>query len=362
MTSPKDLVQETRGPGSRSLFLDKLPLEVRNAVYSYIWTDEGRDHHIYHRKNRLFHAKCVMDPLDKKDPDLIQKEMDRVHDMRVADKSKQAALQMWNKRLSSGSWGHRHWRCQERLDVSLRYGASDFLERDETSWMSMLLVCKQMYALYMTERHVKITRAKRLTRLRARYPEVLQSILEYHTFMLSDITSAHWFLDFKPPPLLQHVRHLEISLSPASYEFGPFFAGYRVDGETRLTRIMDRMCKFTCLHELRISFDTWHRGFWVDIREQDLFSQLAELRVLRDFTVEFPAGFIKAPEGLPHGHCDRVSKLEVVRKPPLRYWVSPSVPPMVSRVQRLSPVTASSQNPPLGATGRTRPGLFFSDY
>lgn len=155
MTSPKELVQETRGSGSQSLFLDKLPLEVRNTVYSYIWAGEGRDHHIFHRKNRLFHARCVMDPLDEKEPDLIQKEMDRIYDMRVADKSRQAALQMWHKRLSSGSWGHRHWRCQERLDVSLLYGASDFLERDETSWMSMLLVCKQMY-----ERHVGIIWAR----------------------------------------------------------------------------------------------------------------------------------------------------------------------------------------------------------
>lgn len=204
---------------------------------------------------------------------------------------------------------------------------------------------------------------KRLTRFPTRYPEVLQSIFEYHTFMLSDLTSAHWFLEFKPPPLLQHVRHLEISLSPASYEFGPFFAGYFVGGETRLTKIMHRLSKFTCLHELRISFDTWHRGFWVDIREQDLFSKLAELRVLRDFTVEFPAGYIKAPEGIPHGYCDRVSNLQVVRKPPIRYWVPPSVPPMVSRVHRLSSMAASSRNPPLGAaTGRTRPGLSFFEY
>lgn len=126
----------------RCHLLRDLPAEIRTLIYDRLWEDRGPGFHIYKRDGRLYHARCVMDPKDE-DPDFIQKQMDWVHSERRLGTFGESKLCMWQKRLSDYSWGHRHWRCEERLGLGLGkyFGPTAF---DRTDWLNMMLVCRQM--------------------------------------------------------------------------------------------------------------------------------------------------------------------------------------------------------------------------
>lgn len=127
---------------SQSPFLRNLPIEIRQAVYDHVWASQGYEYHIYQKDGHLYHARCVMNSLDERF-DFIQNEMDRMYEAPVMEKLRDASLRMWYRRLAGDSWGRRHWRCEERLDfASCRNG--DLSRLDDTNWMSMLLICKQM--------------------------------------------------------------------------------------------------------------------------------------------------------------------------------------------------------------------------
>jgi hypothetical protein len=127
----------------RSPLFTNLPLEIRKIVYNFVWAARGQYHHIYQKGYHLHHAKCVMNPADQ-DPDFVQLQMDRICNEPAKDGLKNSSLLMWSRRVAGHTWGHRHWRCEERLkfDYSER---SEFRAPDRTDWMSLLLVCRQMY-------------------------------------------------------------------------------------------------------------------------------------------------------------------------------------------------------------------------
>jgi hypothetical protein len=165
----------------------------------------------------------------------------------------------------------------------------------------------------------------------SRYSEVLASIHEYHTFILSDLTSAHWFLVLRPPALLLHVRNLDLHLSAASYEYGPYLEDGDASSNTRISQIMGVLPELFCLHRLRLSFDVWNRGLWSDVSEEALLSDLSELRVLKKVTLELPEATSKT--GMDQQLDARCRPgLVVQRQPMLRYFVSSGLPPTVRRV------------------------------
>ncbi|KAI1371444.1 hypothetical protein F4677DRAFT_464291 [Hypoxylon crocopeplum] len=271
-----------------SPFFRELPIEIRKMVYRLVWL--GSYDHKYHAPNgRHLHfqeghwtnTRCVMYE-DDEDLDLIQKTMDRVHNSGKGD------LVMWQKRLAS-TWGSRHWRCEERI----QYGRQKSIDR--TNFMSMMLVCKRMF------------------------PEVIESIFESHQFFFNDFFSAHMFFVYSPSPYTSHIRHLDLSLNLPFYEYAPFIANAP---KSRVRELWEALGDISCLHNLRISLDIYDRGPWRKIPECGVTSQLKDLKVLRNFTLELPPSLpIKThPSNMHNIDPLEDTPFEVVRRPPLRYW------------------------------------------
>lgn len=120
----------------RSTFFRKLPLEIRKAIYQYLWARHGQHFHWYTDQGRPAIARCVMSELDE-DDDLIQKQMDMIHSSPFPDTIKAIQMTMWQRRLTS-SWGRRHWRCEERLETECRRRLRN------PHFMAVILVCKKM--------------------------------------------------------------------------------------------------------------------------------------------------------------------------------------------------------------------------
>jgi hypothetical protein len=121
-----------------SSFFQKLPLELRKMVYAYVWQGEydhmyheSKGRHIHFKRGHWVHTRCVMYPEDDEDADAIQKHMDLLHYSGKGD------LLRWQRRLAS-TWGHRHWRCEERV----KYGEPTSI--DHTGLGAMMVVCKKM--------------------------------------------------------------------------------------------------------------------------------------------------------------------------------------------------------------------------
>lgn len=177
-----------------------------------------------------------------------------------------------------------------------------------------------------------------------RYPEVLTSIFESHTFHFNDLAAAYWFFHLRPPPLVQHIRHLDITLRSPSYEYGPFLVSRKVTSSTQLSTLLHSLTKINCIHNLRLSFDVRNRESWEEVSESDLLSNLSKLRVLKRLDIELPP----IPAGKEQNIEPKTSTgilSHVERRPPLRYWMSPGVPPMVQRVQRSFPKIPNDAKP-----------------
>lgn len=128
-------------PQGRSPFFQKLPLEIRRMIYEYVWSNP-QDHmfhipngrHVHFQDGHWYNVRCVMSEADE-DLDFIQKQMDRMYELGAdSDDSK---LKLWQRRLSQ-TWGHRHWRCEERM----RYPREPRVDR--RNFAPMMVVCKRM--------------------------------------------------------------------------------------------------------------------------------------------------------------------------------------------------------------------------
>lgn len=172
------------------------------------------------------------------------------------------------------------------------------------------------------------------TRALLRYPEVLASMLAYHTFICNDLASVHWFLVVKPPPLWQRIRHLDLSFCLPTHEYSGFTIDGRNIGSTRLSKVLATLAQVECLHDARLSFGIWNHDRWADISEDSLLSGMRNLKVKKNFYVELP--WIPGEDKqVVEQNTSTAGGLQVERRPRLRYWMSPSVPPMDRRVHRI---------------------------
>ncbi|KAI2605603.1 hypothetical protein GGR54DRAFT_440104 [Hypoxylon sp. NC1633] len=271
-----------------SPLFQNLPIEIRKMIYGLVWLGsyDNKYHlpggrHFHFKDGHWTNTRCVMYE-DDEDLDLVQKNMDTVHNSGKGD------LMMWQKRLSS-TWGTRHWRCEERLQYPRQTSI------DRTNFMSTMLVCKRMF------------------------PEVMESILESHQFLFNDFFSAHRFFVYNPSPYISHVRHLDLSLNLTFHEYAPFI----VDGpKSRIRELWEALGEISCLHSLRISLDIYDRGPWRKIPERPVTAQLKNLNVLRDFTLELPPTLpIKAhAPNMQNLDTEEETPFKIVRRPSLRYW------------------------------------------
>ncbi|KAI1267051.1 hypothetical protein F5Y18DRAFT_425611 [Xylariaceae sp. FL1019] len=307
-----------------SNLLQKLPLELRKMVYAHVW--QGPYDHMYHsprgrhlhfKDGHWVHTRCVMYEQDDENLDAIQMQMDNIRQSRHAV---EGDLLRWQRRLAS-TWGHRHWRCEERIE----YDKPGSIDR--TGLGSLMLVCKKMY------------------------PEVMESFVESHKFIFNDLFSAHRFFVQPGSPHLRHIRELDLTLSVAFYELTPFLSIRRPETDrdeyaipprtqdSRLGAIFGAIGEqITCLHSLRVSLDIYDRGPWRKLPEPAMSAQLLEhIRVLRgkqgecNYTVELPAALpirthfssmrcIDDTAVRDENRTTRELPFRIIRRPALRYW------------------------------------------
>ncbi|RYO76130.1 hypothetical protein DL766_002748 [Monosporascus sp. MC13-8B] len=283
-------------PQLNSPFLQKLPLEIRRMVYEYVWSNT-QDHmfhvpngrHVYFQRGRWHNIRCVMHEIDE-DPDFIQKQMDMIYESGGAD-SDNDKLQLWQRRLSQ-TWGHRHWRCEERIHHHREPRV------DKTNFASMMAICKRIY------------------------PEVMQSIFESHQFHFNDLYSAHRFFVSHPPAFVSHIRHLDLTFDTSFADYAPFIFETTSKRKNYITPIWKALEDMDCLQNLRVSFDVYDRGPWRTLPESNVTKGALDLRVVNNFAVELPASMpiynmffekqeLSGDDGMP---------FEIVRRPALRYW------------------------------------------
>ncbi|KAI1848141.1 hypothetical protein JX266_005854 [Neoarthrinium moseri] len=292
--------------------LFKIPCEIRNIIYDHALNRTVRDQHIYHENGRLYHARCVMTANDE-EPDFIQKQMDRLLGSTPVDGFNNDRMKMWFSRLTGEEWDHRHWRCylQRRGPIS---------KFEETGWMSMMLACKRMY------------------------PEVQTAILEFHKFHINDLTSIHLFMVLRPPLMLSQVRHLDLTINVSYYEYSPFVKDDHTLSNSRILAIQNVLHNLTCIHTLRISFDTCSRRVWREVPEKALLKRLDMLQVLREFTVELPPELSERNRSLPN-QLVKGGDFKIVRRPMWRYW---AWPPLRGNVQRIEWLTSEQDGQEYG--------------
>ncbi|KAH7035886.1 uncharacterized protein B0I36DRAFT_97644 [Microdochium trichocladiopsis] len=310
---PTEIVVSTTNEQADCLFLQKLPLEIRRIIYTHLWRHpyaheyhQPNGRHISYERGRWFSRQCVMYP-DEEDLNSIQNAMDVAYEQTKLDN-----LQRCHAWLRS-TWGHRHWRCQERM-------CRPATVVDKTDFIYMMLICKRMY------------------------PEIMQSIFESKRFMFNDIISAHEFLAGDGMPFARHIRDLELTFNLGQHHYQPFMLaaaeqGAGQDALDKLSRhgllndIWTALGKMACLHNVRIAFDVYDRGVWRKIPEKNITSALKHLSVQHQFTIELPPRLpIPAPrlEGQAlDDDTDGKNPFSVLRRPALRYWTF--VPDKVER-------------------------------
>ncbi|KAI1332338.1 hypothetical protein F5Y16DRAFT_175557 [Xylariaceae sp. FL0255] len=311
----------------QSVFFQKLPLELRQMVYGYLWSSpnerryhERRGRHLHFKNGHWIQTRCVMYPEDDKDLDRIQTNMDSIRHTGTGD------LLLWQQRLAS-TCGHRHWRCEERV----KYGKPTSIDR--TGLGTVMRTCKRMY------------------------PEVMQSFFEEHKIIFCDLYAAYRFFAKPGSPHIRHIRDLDLVLHSSFNELAPFIAigGSGSDEEpdqTSLLKVKTSQLgavlgavaeRLRCLHSLRVSLDVYDLGPWRKIPELAISKCLLErIEVKGNNGGKGNNYIVELPAALPiQSHCtglqlvdspeisdakkvqspkSRFLPYKVVRRPALRYW------------------------------------------
>ena len=116
-----------------SPFFGRIPLEIRDMIYSELWTTSGPRQHVFSRNGRLAHCPCLLTEGkdDKKDDEFEEvwqnRRRSRTGSIMVDEK--------WASRFSS-SWND-HWICEEEM-------LSDAKRGSRAPFLPALLTCKRM--------------------------------------------------------------------------------------------------------------------------------------------------------------------------------------------------------------------------
>ena len=116
-----------------SSFFGKLPLEIRDIIYSEVWAASGLRQHVFSRDDRLVHCPCLLasGKDDKKDD-----EFEEVWQNRRRSRTGSIVVdEKWASRFSS-SWND-HWICEEEM-------LSNAKPKPHALFLPALLTCKRM--------------------------------------------------------------------------------------------------------------------------------------------------------------------------------------------------------------------------
>ncbi|KAK7967550.1 uncharacterized protein PG986_001827 [Apiospora aurea] len=180
-----------------SLFLSKLPIELRNAIYGFLWRDAGLEQHIlvdkdwgpkqtrsyaYPRREivpevpitRFSHWACISDhtALDERQEAIARLTSDEIERDVV-----------WDERLNS-AWCN-HWKCQEAHQTAV----NDLARPCQRSpFLPMMLVCRRIHL------------------------ECRKSIYKALTFVIHDAATLHSFLVARRSPIVDEIKRFNLSI------------------------------------------------------------------------------------------------------------------------------------------------------
>ncbi|KAK8136789.1 hypothetical protein PG984_004729 [Apiospora sp. TS-2023a] len=212
---------------SMSLFLSKLPIELRNEIYLLLWCDAGLEQHIMADKDydpefasaeyiwkrprhvpeipttRFSHMACISDhsALDDRQEEIAKLNLtpDELEDEET-----------WGERMNN-TWGN-HWKCEEaqdecRKDERRRRGRRRHPRREvqmpvrpcqKSPFLPMMLVCRRIACF--------------LRWIVRRYLECRESIYGSLTFVIHDPATLHSFLITRRSPIVDEIRRLNLAI------------------------------------------------------------------------------------------------------------------------------------------------------
>ncbi|KAI1413932.1 hypothetical protein F5Y13DRAFT_160350 [Hypoxylon sp. FL1857] len=184
-------MRETANLQLGSTLFGKLPLELRDMIYSECWKASGLKQHVFIRHGSLTHWPCI---LASHEADARLEELQRmVQVQEVPPGSRTRTLILddkWAARFSS-PW-HEHWRCEEEMKEKVFDDDGTFKGHPSrprrTLFLPILMACKRTY-------------------LEARH-----SLYASLTLVFTDATAAHACLALSPSTVSAQLHSLDFSL------------------------------------------------------------------------------------------------------------------------------------------------------
>jgi hypothetical protein len=195
-------------PQPQSNLLSRLPLEIRQAVYSYLWQSVGLKHHIFEdQRGQRGRSPCL---IDHQGQDERQAMAGRAADRSLIGHGHYFENpELW--RLLASPWGN-HWLCK-RLAPDLES------KKVPGQFLAMLLCCKQMYTFSN-----RTNSANPTDTYLCRYMECLDSIPSHVTFVFTSIQTSYNLISRLRTPIFRNARQIVFSWSiiPDDMDAGMF--------------------------------------------------------------------------------------------------------------------------------------------
>ncbi|KAI0394138.1 hypothetical protein F5Y17DRAFT_271356 [Xylariaceae sp. FL0594] len=327
-------LQSTADSQHQSTLFGRLPLEIREMIYTECWAASGLRHHVYLSPNGagLAHSPCLLKPgqADERNAEL-QRLMSCQGQNRRGSRSRSSLVvdRQWASRFSS-PW-HEHWPCEEemlRRSADGRASEDDAHQTHRTLFLPILLSCKRASI------------------------EALPSLYASVTLVFTDLEAAHRCLRYSPthrPSNLVRSFVFSLALPYQTLHEQRFYASPSLcpGPWARLCGTLSNMARFASLSSVVIRLDLRGGGCGgddcegegagdVDVDMDDDWRRVRERWALcavrgilaRRLTVQLPA--VVHPEwSRPYQYVDDGDQATTTAPPPFRLerypklrWVS----------------------------------------
>ncbi|KAI1255563.1 hypothetical protein MGN70_002677 [Eutypa lata] len=311
-----------------SFFFGRLPLEVREMIYTEFWIVSGVQQHVFSRDGHLTHCPCLL--VDNRDnerndefTEVWQKRRRSRTGSMVVDDDK------WASRFSS-TWND-HWKCEEEM-------MSNIKEYRCTLFLPALLTCKRMQVY-----HLLVTRdphnSNNLPSF-LRYLEVVQGLYASTTLVFTDLTTAHHSLVASPTSTVPFLRSLQLSLaipydtlhqhrycSDPLPSLGPW---------AELCTTLSNLVRFNSLRQVTLRLDLADDRYWWQVRERWVLSAIRGM-LARCLVVQLPEITVDVDWLKPYQYMEGDQTPFKLERYPRLQWIGTDEGQAGSRLEFLRP-------------------------
>ncbi len=309
-----------------SSFFGKLPLEIREMVYSEFWIVSNPRQHIFSHKGHLAHYPCLL--VAGKDDERIEEFNQLWRNRRRLRTGSMVVDEKWASRFSS-TWND-HWRCEEEM-------LFDSSQNRRTLFLSALLTCKRMSVSYICN---VLTSLCGWLIFYLRYIEALRGLYASIALVFTDLETAHHFLVASPTSTVPFLRSLHFSFvvpydtlhqhryhSSNSPDPGPW-AG--------LCIALSNLVRFDSLRRVTLRLDLADDRYWWQVRERWVLSAIRGM-LARCLTVQLPEITVEQDWLKPYQYVKGDKTPFRLERYPRLQWVGTDESYVVSRLEFLRP-------------------------